>query len=93
MCLAASAGAQPAAQPPSQPGSAPETAIVLPDIADEFHGVVAEQAYIAAHFATWHIEYQTRLAQNDRDYDVIGMIKPDRSKTRLFFDITAWVGK
>ncbi len=40
-----------------------ETAIVLPAIADEFHGVVAEHAYLAAHFPAWHIEYQTRVTK------------------------------
>jgi hypothetical protein len=66
---------------------------MLPDIADEFHGVAAEHAYIADHFPTWHIEYQTRMARNDRDYDVLGMIKPDQSKAMIYFDITDWVGK
>jgi hypothetical protein len=86
------AGAQPAA-PSGTPGATPETAIVLPGIADDFHGVVAEQEYIADHFPTWHIEYQTRITQNDRDYDQLGMIKPDRTKVTIFFDITEWVGK
>jgi len=86
------AQAQPAAAAgPS--GTTLETAIVLPNIADEFHGVVAEHAYIAAHFPTWHIEYQTRVAQNDRQYDLLGMIKPDRTQVTIFFDITDWVGK
>jgi hypothetical protein len=66
---------------------------VLPGIADEFHGVVAEHAFIAAHFPTWHIEYQTRVSQNDRAYDLLGMIKPDKTKVPIFFDITEWVGK
>ena len=85
-----------AAQPATQlgtPGTTIETAIVLPGIADEFHGVVAEHAFIADHFPTWHIEYQTRVNQNDRDYDELGMIKPDKTKLPIFFDITAWVGK
>lgn len=91
--LSGIAQAQPAAPEQGTPGSTPETAIVLPGIADEFHGVVAEHAYIADHFPTWHIEYQTRLAQNDRDYDLLGMLKPDRTKVAIFFDITEWVGK
>jgi hypothetical protein len=84
--------AQPA-MPSQTPGTTLETAILLPKIADEFHGVVAEHAYIAAHFPDWHIEYQTRIEQNDRHYDQIGMIKPDRTKVPIFFDITEWVGK
>jgi hypothetical protein len=88
----ASVHAQPAA-PQAAAGMTMETAIVLPHIADDFHGVVAEHAYIADHFPTWHIEYQARLTQNDRDYDVLGMIKPDKTKVPIFFDITAWVGK
>jgi hypothetical protein len=86
------AQAQPAA-PSGTPGATPETAIVLPHIADEFHGVVAEHAYIADHFPTWHIEYQTRITQNDRDYDQLGMLKPDSTKVTIFFDITEWIGK
>ena len=86
------AQAQPAA-PAVTLGTTPETAIVLPDIADEFHGVVAEHAYIAGHFPTWHIEYQTRVTRNDRDYDLLGMIEPDRTTAVIFFDITDWVGK
>ena len=86
------AEAQPAA-PSVAAGATPETAIVLPGIVDEFHGVVAEHAYIADHFPNWHIEYQTRLAQNDRNYDLLGMIEPDRTKTVIYFDITDWVGK
>jgi hypothetical protein len=74
-------------------GATPETAIVLPNIADEFHGVVAEHAYIADHFPTWHIEYQTTIEQNDRRYDLLGMIKPDNSKAMIYFDITDWVRK
>jgi hypothetical protein len=81
------------AAPAGTPGMTPETAIVLPNIADEFHGVVAEHAYMAGHFPDWHIEYQTRVEQNDRDYDLIGMIEPDRTKVAIFFDITDWVGK
>ena len=86
------AHAQPAA-PQAVAGTTLETAIVLPGIADEFHGVVAEHAYIAAHFPTWHIEYQTRITQNDRNYDLLGMLKPDRTKVTIFFDITEWIGK
>ena len=74
-------------------GTTIETAIVLPGIADEFHGVVAEHTYIADHFPTWHIEYQAHLAQSGHDYDVIGMVKPDRTKVTVFFDITDWFGK
>jgi hypothetical protein len=91
--LAVMANAQPVPSPDDVHGTTPETAIVLPDIADEFHGVAAEHTYIAGHFPTWHIEYQTRIAQNDRDYDVLGMIKPDRTKAAIYFDITGWVGK
>ena len=79
--------------PSGPPGSTPQTAIVLPNIADEFHGVAAEHAYVADHFPTWHIEYQTRITQNDRDYDQIGMLKPDQTKVTIFFDITEWIGK
>jgi hypothetical protein len=74
-------------------GSTVETAIALPGIADEFHGAAAEHAYIAAHFPDWHIEYQAQIEHNDRDYDVIGMVKPDRTKATLYFDITDWFGK
>jgi hypothetical protein len=74
-------------------GETPQTAIVLPNVADEFHGVVAEHAYIADHFPTWHIEYQTTLEQNNRRYDLLGMIKPDNSKALIYFDITDWFGK
>jgi hypothetical protein len=56
--LAATANAQPVPSRDSTPGTTPEAAIVLPDIADEFHGVAAEHAYLAGHFPTWHIEYQ-----------------------------------
>lgn len=95
ICTTSLATAAPAQTPPppAERGATPETAIVLPGISDEFHGVVAEQAFIAAHFPTWHIEYQTRLTRNDRDYDVLGMIKPDKTKLPIFFDITPWVGK
>jgi hypothetical protein len=79
--------------PQALAGDTIETAIVLPHITDEFHGVVAEHAYIADHFPTWHIEYQTRITQNDRDYDQLGMLKPDSTKVTIFFDITEWVGK
>jgi hypothetical protein len=95
-CLAAMVGvaqAQPAAPIDTTPGTTPEIAIVLPHIADEFHGVTAEHAYIADHFPTWHIEYQKRITQNDRDYDQLGMIKPDHTKVTIFFDITDWIGK
>ena len=88
----ATANAQPA-PPDIFHGSTPETAILLPGIADEFHGVAAEHAYIAAHFPTWHIEYQAHLTQHDRDYDLIGMVKPDRAKVTVYFDITDWFGK
>jgi hypothetical protein len=74
-------------------GTTAETAIVLPGIADEFHGVAAEHAYLASHFPTWHIEYQTRVAQNDREYDVLGMVKPDHTKAAIYFDITPWAGR
>jgi hypothetical protein len=90
--LAATAQAQPA-PPDIFRGSTLETAILLPGIADEFHGVAAEHAYIAAHFPTWHIEYQAHLTQNDRDYDLIGMVRPDRAKVTVYFDITDWFGK
>jgi hypothetical protein len=93
LCHTAAALAQPAAPIDTTPGTTPETAIVLPHIADEFHGVAAEHAYIADHFPTWHIEYQTRITQNDRDYDQIGMLKPDGAKVTIFFDITEWIGK
>jgi hypothetical protein len=74
-------------------GVTPQTAILLPNIADEFHGVVAEHAYIADHFPTWHIEYQTTIEQNNRRYDLLGMIKSDNTKAMIYFDITDWVGK
>ena len=93
LLVAGSTRAQPAPPADSAPGSTPQSAIVLPDIADEFHGVAAEHAYIADHFPTWHIEYQTRTTRNDRDYDVLGMIKPDQTKATIYFDITDWVGK
>jgi len=92
LAAASSAFAQPAV-PAGISGTTVETAIVLPAIADEFHGVVAEHAYLAAHFPAWHIEYQTRVTKDDRDYDVLGMIKPDSAKVTIFFDITDWVGK
>jgi hypothetical protein len=90
--LIGAANAQPAA-PQAAAGTTPETAIVLPNIADEFHGVAAEHTYIASHFPTWHIEYQSPLEQNGRHYDLLGMIEPDGSKTALYFDITEWFGK
>ena len=74
-------------------GTTIETAIVLPGITDEFHGVVAEHAFIADHFPTWHIEYSARFKQNDHDYDVLGLIEPDKTKVPIFFDITEWKGK
>jgi len=83
--------AQPAGQAPA--GTTPATAIVLPRIADEFHGVVAEQTYIAAHFPTWHIESQSTIEAGGRRYDLIGMVKPDKSRTTIYFDITGWAGK
>jgi len=91
LALAAPAQAQPAPQAPA--GATIGTAIVLPGIADEFHGVAAEHTYIAAHFPTWHIEYQTLVQQNGGHYDLLGMIEPDGSKTVLYFDITDWFGK
>jgi hypothetical protein len=93
VALAATAQAQPAPPDISFHGSTPETAIILPGITDEFHGVAVEHAYIAAHFPTWHIEYQAHLTQHDRDYDLIGMVKPDRTKVTVYFDITDWFGK
>jgi hypothetical protein len=96
-CLAVALASLPAhAQPAAEMGTLGTTiatAIVLPGVTDEFHGVVAEHTFIAAHFPTWHIEYQTRINQNDRDYDVLGMIKPDKTRVPIFFDITEWVGK
>jgi hypothetical protein len=74
-------------------GSTVDTAIVLPGIADEFHGVAAEQAYIAEHFPSWHIEYQARITHNHSDYDMIGMVKPDKTKVPVYFDVTDWLGK
>jgi hypothetical protein len=79
--------------PQAAAGTTIETAIVLPHVADEFHGVVAEHTYIADHFPTWHIENQALIAQNGRHYDRLGMIEPDDSKTAIYFDITAWFGK
>ena len=93
IALALPVAAHAEAAPQSSAGATAETAIVIPKIADEFHGVAAEHAYIAKHFPTWHIEYQTMLEQNDHRYDLIGMIKPDGAKTVLYFDITAWFGK
>jgi len=90
--LSGAAHAQPA-PPDVFRGSTVETAIVLPGIADEFHGVAAEQAYIAAHFPTWHIEYQALIEQNGRSYDLLGMIKPNRTLVPIYFDVTDWVGK
>ncbi|HZK90046.1 MAG TPA: hypothetical protein VFC56_07875 [Stellaceae bacterium] len=90
--MTGAAQAQPAA-PQTPAGVTVETAIILPNIADEFHGVAAEHAYIASHFPAWHIEYQSAMEQNGRRYDLLGMIKPDRSKTVLYFDITEWFGK
>ena len=74
-------------------GSTIETAIVLPHIADEFHGVAAEHAYIATHYPTWHIASQALFQQNGRHYDLLGMIEPDGTKTTIYFDITDWFGK
>ena len=81
------------APPPIQPGTTPDTALVLPGITDEFHGVAAEHAYLAAHFPDWHIEYQKRVTVGARDYDMLGMIEPDRTKVTIFFDISDWIGK
>jgi hypothetical protein len=92
LALLAPAQGQPAA-PQASAGSTVETAIVLPNIADEFHGVAAEHTYIAGHFSTWHIEYQSLIEQNGRHYDLLGMIEPDGAKTALYFDITDWFGK
>jgi hypothetical protein len=92
MCGApASANAQQARQPPA--GATVETAIVLPQIADEFHGVSAEHAYIARHYPTWHIENQATFEHAGHRYDRLGMIEPDGTKTAIYFDITAWFGK
>jgi hypothetical protein len=90
--MAGSAWAEPAA-PQAAAGMTVETAIVLPNIADEFHGVAAEHAYIASHFSAWHVEYQSTTEHKGRRYDLLGMIEPDRSKTVLYFDITEWFGK
>lgn len=89
---AGQAQAQPAARQPAA-GSTIETAIILPNIADEFHGVAAEQTYIAAHYPAWHIEYQTLLTVDGRQYDLLGMIEPDGAKTVIYFDVTGWFGK
>ena len=90
--MAGSARAEPAA-PQAVAGMTVETAIILPNIADEFHGVAAEHTYIASHFPNWHIEYQSTMEHNGRRYDLLGMIQPDRTKTVLYFDITQWFGK
>lgn len=79
--------------PQAAAGATIETAIVLPGIADEFHGIAAEHRYIAAHFPTWHIEYQALTQRNGRRYDLLGMAEPDGTKTVLYFDITDWFGK
>jgi hypothetical protein len=92
LTLGPDAHAQTAAAP-VVPGTTIDTAIVLPHITDEFHGVVAEHTYIADHFPTWHLEYQTTIDQNDRRYDLIGMLRPDRTTVPLYFDITEWAGK
>jgi hypothetical protein len=96
-CLAVALASLPAyAQPPvpqAAAGMTIETSIVLPHIADEFHGVVAEHTYIAGHFPTWHLEYSAHIAQNGREYDLIGMVKPDKTKVPVYFDITDWFGK
>jgi hypothetical protein len=93
--LSVSVGSAHAQTGPSQAasGSTIATAIVLPGVTDEFHGVVAEHAFIADHFPTWHIEYSARFKQNDHDYDVLGLIEPDKTKVPIFFDITEWKGK
>jgi hypothetical protein len=94
LVLAALCGPVQAQTPAQAPaGTTIETAIVLPGIADEFHGVVAEHAYIAAHFPAWHIEYQARIAHDDGEYDVIGMVTPERAQVPVFFDVTPWLGK
>jgi hypothetical protein len=82
-----------AQNPQAAAGRTVETAIVLADIADEFHGVAAEHTYIAAHFPTWHIEFQSPQTIDGRHYDLLGMIEPDGTKTVLYFDITDWFGK
>ena len=74
-------------------GSTIETAIVLPHIADELHGVAAEHAYIAAHYPTWHIERQALIGHNGRHYDLLSMVEPDGTKATIYFDITDWFGK
>ena len=83
--------AQPAAQPPA--GTTVETAIVLPNISDELHGVAAEHAYIARHHPNWHIENQATFEHDGHRYDRLGVAEPDASKTAIYFDITAWFGK
>jgi hypothetical protein len=91
--LAFAAPAQTQSAPQAAAGSTVETAIALPNIPDEFHGVVAEHSYIASHFPTWHIEYQSPIEQHGRHYDLLGMIEPDGTKTALYFDITDWFAK
>jgi hypothetical protein len=92
--LAASgfAQAEPGARQPAA-GSTVETAILLPSIADEFHGAAAEHTYIAAHFPAWHIEYQSPQTIDGRHYDLLGMIEPDGTRAALYFDTTDWFGK
>ena len=93
-CAAALVVASIAGAQPQQPaGATPETAIVLPGIADEFHGVAAEHAYLAQHFPTWHIENQALFEHDSHRYDRLGMVEPDGTKTAVYFDITAWFGK
>ena len=70
-----------------------ETVIVSPDVPDEFNGVAAEHSLIADHVPIWHIHHQARFVRNDHDYDVLGMLKPDKTKVPIYCDITAWVGK
>jgi hypothetical protein len=74
-------------------GETIESAIVLPNIADEFHGVAAEHGYIAEHFPTWHILNQATIEQNGRRYDLLGMTRPGLPPTTIYFDITPWFGK
>jgi hypothetical protein len=92
LMMPAAASAQ-AAAPQGPAGMTIETAIMLPNIADEFHGVAAEHAYIAAHFPTWHIVNQATMEENGRRYDLIGMTRPNNTPTTLYFDITDWFGK
>ncbi len=93
--IGATLAAVPAAAqtPQAAAGSTFETAIVLPHIADELHGVAAEHAYIATHHPTWHVVSQALVAQNGRHYDLLGMTEPDGTKTTIYFDITDWLGK